>query len=53
MADFTFTPLTPTAFLDRAARVYGERVAVVDGERRFTYREYQHRSARRCAPTAM
>jgi fatty-acyl-CoA synthase len=46
MADFTFTPLTPTASLERAAHVFGERVAVVDGDRRFTYREYHQRSHR-------
>lgn len=39
MADFTFTELTPTAFLRRSAEVYADRTAVVDGGLRFTYRE--------------
>jgi fatty-acyl-CoA synthase len=39
MADFTFTELTPTAFLRRSAEVYAQRDAVVDGELRFTYAE--------------
>ena len=44
MADFTFTPLTPTAFLKRAARVFGEGEAIVDGGRRFSYAEYYERA---------
>ena len=36
MAEFTFAPLTPASFLDRAAAVFAGRTAVVDGERRFT-----------------
>src|SRR6185437_2941766 len=39
-------PLTPLAFLDRAAAVFGDRLAVVDGDRRFTYAELADRSAR-------
>ena len=46
MADFTFTPLTPTAFLGRAARVFGDREAVVDGKRRFTYAQFYERALR-------
>jgi fatty-acyl-CoA synthase len=42
-ADFSFEPLTPTAFLRRAARVYGDRVGVIDGDRRFTYAEFLRR----------
>jgi len=44
----TFGPgqLTPTAFLDRSARVFPERTAVLDGDRRFTYREFAERSRR-------
>jgi len=45
-APWSFEPLTPTAFLDRSARVYGDRLAVVDGDRRVTYRELQHRCQR-------
>ena len=32
-------PMTPLAFLDRAARVHPRRTAIVDGPRRFTYTE--------------
>jgi len=44
MADFTFSELTPTAFLRRSALVHAERTAVVDGELRLTYRELYERS---------
>jgi fatty-acyl-CoA synthase len=43
---FDFDPLTPTAFLDRSARVHADRVAIVDGDRTFTYREFADRSRR-------
>jgi fatty-acyl-CoA synthase len=43
MASFTFDPLTPAAFLRRSASVFPERVAIVDGERRWTYREFADR----------
>ena len=46
MATFSSAPLTPTAFLDRSARVFPERTAVVDGDRRFTYREFADRARR-------
>ena len=46
MASFTFSPLTPTAFLTRSAAVFPDRTAVVDGDRRFTYREFEQRSQR-------
>jgi fatty-acyl-CoA synthase len=46
MAEFTFAPLTPASFLDRAAAVFAGRTAVVDGERRFTYREMAGRCRR-------
>ena len=39
-------PLTPTSFLDRSALVHGDRTALIDGEREFTYRELQQRSLR-------
>lgn len=44
MALFTFDPLTPAAFLRRSVRVFADRVAIIDGDRRWTYREF----ARRC-----
>ncbi|MBI2312177.1 MAG: AMP-binding protein [Betaproteobacteria bacterium] len=41
-----FEPLTPTAFLARSGRVFADRLAVVDGARRFTYGELLDRSQR-------
>jgi len=38
------TPLTPTSFLLRAARVHPLRLAIIDGVRSFTYREFASRS---------
>jgi fatty-acyl-CoA synthase len=40
------TPLTPLAFLERSAAVFPERVAVVDGDERLTYRELAERVTR-------
>src|SRR5450631_3839526 len=40
------TPLNPAYFLDRAMKIFSERTAVIDGERRFTYREFGERSHR-------
>ncbi len=42
----SYEPLTPTAYLDRARAAHGDRVAVVDGPRRWTYAELHDRSAR-------
>jgi len=42
--DFSFEALTPTAFLRRAARVYGDRVGVIDGDVRFSYAQFLHRA---------
>ncbi|WP_214402555.1 acyl--CoA ligase family protein [Pseudonocardia lacus] len=42
----SFEPLTPTAYLDRAAAAHGDRIGVVDGERRFTYAELHERCTR-------
>jgi fatty-acyl-CoA synthase len=38
--DFSFEPLTPTAFLRRSAHVFGDRIGVVDEDVRFTYGEF-------------
>lgn len=46
LVDLSFEPLTPTAFLDRAAAAHGDRVAVVDGDQRFTYTEFRDRCRR-------
>ncbi|MFG1667680.1 AMP-binding protein [Streptomyces sp. Y7] len=43
---FTFAPLSPTTFLDRARTAFAERVAVVDGDLRITYREFADRVER-------
>lgn len=42
----SFEPLTPTAFLDRAADAHAERTAVVDGDNRYTYAQLHERCAR-------
>lgn len=41
-----YVPLTPLSFLARAAAVYGEKPAVVHGERAFTYAEFYARCRR-------
>ncbi len=40
------TELNPVDFLRRAAYIYPEKIAVVDGDRRHTYRELADRSWR-------
>jgi fatty-acyl-CoA synthase len=45
-AEFTFAPLTPSAFLDRSAAIFADRPAVVDGEIRLSYGELADRCAR-------
>ncbi|HEX2198341.1 MAG TPA: acyl-CoA synthetase [Burkholderiales bacterium] len=41
-----FVPLTPLSFIERAAAVYPERLAVVHGAQRYTWRETYARSRR-------
>jgi fatty-acyl-CoA synthase len=41
-----FTALTPLSFLARAAAVYPEKLAIVDGAARYTYREFYTRCRR-------
>ena len=41
-----FAALTPLGFLERAASVYPDKVAVIDGERRITYRQFYERCRR-------
>ncbi|MGH7326632.1 MAG: AMP-binding protein, partial [Candidatus Rokuibacteriota bacterium] len=41
-----FAPLTPVAFLPRAAAIHPERVGVIHGDRRITYREFSTRARR-------
>ncbi|QRP49122.1 AMP-binding protein [Amycolatopsis sp. FDAARGOS 1241] len=43
---WSYEPLTPTAYLDRAAAAHGDRIAVVDGEDRWTYSELHERCRR-------
>src|SRR5215831_17690297 len=38
--------LTPVSFLERAGTVHADRIAAVDGDRRYTYREWRTRSRR-------
>ena len=40
------TELTPLSFLSRSARVFPDKVAIVHGERRTTYREFEERANR-------
>ena len=35
-----FVPLTPLEFRQRAVAYYGNKIGIVDGEKRFTYSEY-------------
>ena len=39
-----YVPLQPTTFLPRTAEVYPDRIAVIHGDKRITYRELQNRS---------
>lgn len=41
-----YVPLSPLSFLKRAARIYPERTAVVNGDRRYTYAEFHDRVCR-------
>src|SRR6185503_18519055 len=45
-ATASFEALTPTSYLLRSGAVYGDRVAVIDGERRFSYAEFLDRCLR-------
>ena len=36
-------PLLVTDFLDRAVRIYPDKLAIVDGDRRYTYRKFNER----------
>ena len=40
------TELTPVSFLERSASVFPDKVAVVHGERRYTYRQLEERANR-------
>lgn len=47
-----YAPLTPVAFLRRSAEVYPDKVAVIHGERAYTYREFEGRCRRLAAMLA-
>ena len=44
--DANYVPLTPLSFLERSAYVYPDRVAVIHGQRRLSWREVDARSRR-------
>jgi fatty-acyl-CoA synthase len=44
-----FVPLTPLSFKQRAIRLYGANLCSVDGERRFTYADFDLRTRRLAA----
>ena len=44
--EFNYEPLTPTAFLHRSARVFPDRIGVVDGAISFSYGEFLDRCLR-------
>jgi fatty-acyl-CoA synthase len=46
MTDFTFAPLSPIHFLDRAAQAFPQRLAVIDGDLRLTYAQFASRCGR-------
>ncbi len=46
LAALSFEPLTPVSYLDRAAAAHGDRTAVIDGDRRWTYSELRDRCRR-------
>jgi len=44
MQETNHRPLTPISFLQRSARVFPDRIAVIDHDRRFTYRQFHERA---------
>jgi fatty-acyl-CoA synthase len=40
------TELTPVSFLERSAHVFPDKVAVIHGDRRYTYRQFEERANR-------
>ncbi|MBI4207279.1 MAG: AMP-binding protein [Betaproteobacteria bacterium] len=46
IAAASFEALTPTSYLLRSGKVYADRAAVIDGERRFSYAEFLERCLR-------
>ena len=46
MSTVSHAPLTPLRFLERSAEVYPDKVAIVHGDRRMTYREFAGEATR-------
>jgi fatty-acyl-CoA synthase len=46
MSAVSHTPLTPLRFLERSAEVYPDKVAIVHGDRRTTYRDFAGEATR-------
>jgi len=46
MAEVSIDPLTPIAFLERTVRVFPNKIAVVYGDRRWTYAQFAERVGR-------
>jgi fatty-acyl-CoA synthase len=46
MSTVSHTPLTPLRFLERSAEVYPDKVAIVHGDRRMTYRDFAGEATR-------
>jgi fatty-acyl-CoA synthase len=51
-ANLMIAPLTPLDFLARSAHTWPDTVAIVDGARRFTYRQFAERVERQAAALA-
>lgn len=47
-----YVPLTPVSFLDRSARIWPDRIAIVLGSRRITYADFRARCRRLAAALA-
>jgi fatty-acyl-CoA synthase len=41
-----YAPLSPVRFVERSAEIFGERIAVIHGRRRYTWEEVGYRTAR-------
>ena len=41
-----YVPLSPVSFLKRAAQVKPNHIAIIDGEREYTYSEFWERSSK-------
>jgi fatty-acyl-CoA synthase len=48
-----YVPLSPVQFLERSARTYPDKIAVRDGSRGYTYREFEARCRRLSAALAL